>query len=395
VASEWILRSRASRRVRVLIVEPAGLLGGSERALLDLISHLHADRFDVAVACPSNARIQVELDRLGIRTVHVPIALLHQRGLLARLWALVAMAALMIRLRPDVVHLNQAGMLRLVSLASRISGASILCHVRLLEDARRIGQRPSSAPRSARFVVVSRAVLVELLRSGMIEASRVERVYDPFDQSKFRRDAAKVSPSLVRNTLGIPECATVVAMVGRVCEDKKQELLIEAIAQSSRRDIYCLVVGGDPPSSGNEASYRERLLNRLRTDGLSQRIVFTGMREDVPALMMASDIVVMASEEEALGRVLLEALSLGKHAVAPNGGGPSEIIGDDERGLGFTPGDVAGLTHCIESTLNDAESAKRRTAIGAEWVATMCSPTTHAREIERIYSDLGHQAIAR
>jgi len=395
VASRRSLTRGQSDRIRVLIVEPAGLLGGSERALLDLLSHVDGARFDVMVVAPTGSLFIDELRRLDVRVAEAPLALLHLRGLPARAMALAALTTLMIRFRPHVVHVNQAGMMRLVALASRVVRAPVLCHVRLLEDARTINRRVSRGARATQMVGISNAVVAELTRNNTIARQRVECVRDPLDQEDIRKAGGAGTRRSIRAAFGIPDHAIVVAMVGRVCEDKRQALLIEAADLSSRSDVYYLVVGGDPPHASNRPSYREHLQQRVHTSPLSKRVLFTGMRVDVPALMVASDIVVMASEEEAFGRVLLEALTLGRHIVAPAAGGPGEIAGDDERGLTFAPGDAAALARCIDAVIADPDAARARTERGAEWVRVVCSPDRHAREIERIYADLGTHVAAR
>jgi glycosyltransferase involved in cell wall biosynthesis len=382
-------------RIRVLIVEPAGLLGGSERAQLDLLSHVDGTRFDVTVVAPAGSPFVDELQPLGVRVAAAPLALLHLRGFPARAMALAALTTLMIRFRPHVVHVNQAGLMQLVALASRVVRAPVLCHVRLLEDARTINRRASRGARATQMAGISNAVVAELTRNEAIARQQVDCVRDPLDQGDVRKAAGVTSRRSIRDAWGIPDHAIVVAIVGRVCEDKRQELLIDAAALSTHSNIYYLVIGGDPPRAPNQPSYRERLQQRVRTSPLSNRVIFTGMRTDVPVLMVASDVVVMASEEEAFGRVLLEALTLGKPIVAPAAGGPGEIAGDDERGLTFAPGDAVDLARCIDAVIADSDAARARTERGAEWVRVVCSPDRHAREIERIYADLGAQAAAR
>jgi glycosyltransferase involved in cell wall biosynthesis len=380
--------SAAIRRLRVLIIEPAGEMWGSEQALLDLLLHLDYTRFDVTVACPNGSPFLERARALNVRTLTVPIALLHVRGRWARLLAFLALAALMLRVRPRVVHVNQAGIVRLVALAGRIVNASVLCHVRLLEDARRIRMRTTSPPVARQFVAVSQSVMRELTGSTSERAFDIECVYDPFDMSAFGSPGAEKSSADIRAQFGIPESARVVTLAGRVCENKRQDLLIEA-ALRGQNEIFYLIVGGDPPTPKGQRTFRDVLIQRTTDAGLKDRVIFTGMRSDISALMSASDLVVLASEEEAFGRVLLEGLALGKHIVAPAAGGPAEIIGADERGLAFRPGDADSLASAICRTLADEAQAMARTRRGAEWVATVSSPRHHADEMMRLYVRLG------
>lgn len=375
--------------MRVLVVEPAGLLWGSERALLDLLSHIDNSRYVVTVVCPQNSPFLKRVRELKIRAIEAPLQLLHKRGRLARLSALVSLSVIMLRVRPDVVHVNQAGVLRLVSLAARIVGCPVLCHVRLFEDARRIRENNGEWIRSHRFIAISHAISLALGFGEPTNRLSVDCVYDPLDGEEFRRGVNQASISSMRAELGIPERAIVVSVVGRVCQEKRQELLIEAAMLLQNENIFVLIVGGSPSLRADQQPYRDYLIDRVRNSSLARKVVFTGMRDDVASLMVASNIIVLTSDEEPLGRVLLEALSLRRHIIAPATGGAKEIVGENERGLSFQSGNAAALSKCIGAIISDQSAADVRTALGAEWVETVCSPARHAREIQRIYDQLG------
>lgn len=49
---------------------------------------------------------------------------------------------------------------------------------------------------------------------------------------------------------------------------------------------------------------------------LKEKVIFTGFREDIPEILAALDIFVLASYEENLGSSLLEAMALGKAVIA-------------------------------------------------------------------------------
>jgi glycosyltransferase involved in cell wall biosynthesis len=380
-------------RLRVLVVEPAGQMWGSEQALLDLLGHLDYTRFDVTVVCPPGSPFLERVQALKVRTVTAPLALLHVRGRWARVRALVALAVLMLRVRPRVVHVNQAGIVRLVALASRVVNTSVLCHVRLLEDARRIRTRASSRHMARKFVAVSHSVAHELKGQTSEAPFEIECVYDPFDIDAFR-SRVEQPVHQIREQLGIPVSAPVVTLAGRVCEDKRQDLLVDAARRGTAETFY-LVVGGDPPTPKGQRAFREILIERARETGVGERVLFTGLRTDVATLMAASDVVVLASEEEAFGRVLLEGLALGKHVVAPGAGGPAEIIGADERGVSFRPGDAESLAAAICRTVADAAQSAARTRRGTAWVESVCSPRHHAEVMMDLYDSLGASHLAR
>jgi glycosyltransferase involved in cell wall biosynthesis len=360
---------------------------GSERALLDLLARVDVDRYDVTVVCPEQSAFVARVRQLGIRTIVAPLQLVHQRGLSARVVALFALTLAMLRIRPHIVHVNQAGFMRLASLASRIVAARVVCHVRLFEDARVLVSDDTLWSSPYRLIAISHAIL-GVLNQGEHTRANVECIYDPLDGAEVRKHTQGGSRASVRAELKIPDAACLVSLVGRVCEEKRQDLLIEA-ALLGGEDVYYLIIGGDPPPEPGRRSYRELLQERIAETSLGGRCLFTGMRDDVSALMLASDIVVVTTDNEPLGRVLLEALSLGVPIIAPAAGGPREIIGDDERGLGFAVGDANGLAARIVETICDPAASRARTNRGAKWVEVVCSPENHARSVERIYDELG------
>jgi glycosyltransferase involved in cell wall biosynthesis len=374
-----------SSRTRVLIIEPAGLLGGSERALLDLVCHIDRQHFDVTVVCPANCPFGAELDRIGISKIEAPLELLHLRGRAARLQAAWSIAAIVRRVEPHIVHVNQSGVLRIASAACRLSRTPVICHVRMLQDARRLRDQPPRSWSAARYVAVSEVVLAELCGVRSSDAVPVSRVYDPLDECALFESAQIESQQDVRIQFSIPPSANLIALIGRVCADKRQDLFIEAAARLDSRDNYYIIVGDEPSRSPGSPSYVQNLEKSVEDLGLNGHVIFTGMRVDVPLIIRSCDVVVLASQEEAFGRALLEALCLETPIVGPNEGGPGEIIGRDERGLGFEAGNASSLAERIRATLADMNSAAVRTQRGHQWVRERCSPIGHARAIEQIY----------
>ena len=224
---------------------------GSEQALLDLLRHIDRSRYDVSVACPGDSPFMEHLHAAGIQTFAVPLQLLHIRGILARLFALVSLTRVMLRVRPQVVHVNQAGIVRLAAIASRIVNASVLCHVRLLQDARTLRSRVQAWPPIQQFVAISEAVLTEFAKDGALSTCNIARVCDPFDADAFKQRGKEKSRSVVRAEFGISDSATIVTLAGRVCADKRQDLLVAAAKSGARISSISLSVEMRPHLSAS------------------------------------------------------------------------------------------------------------------------------------------------
>jgi glycosyltransferase involved in cell wall biosynthesis len=126
-------------------------------------------------------------------------------------------------------------------------------------------------------------------------------------------------------------------------------MFIEAIAKLGRRDIRCLLVGGDQ----GRTEYRQELENLVHNHGLGGIVRIVDNCDDMPAAYMLADVVVSASTDpEAFGRILIEAQALGRPVVASNHGGAQETVIEGETGWLFPPGDVDALATLLDQILN-------------------------------------------
>ena len=134
--------------------------------------------------------------------------------------------------------------------------------------------------------------------------------------------------------------------VGRVAPQKLHRTLLTALARLHRDGIKARLqlVG-----QGTDKARLRRWARRL---GLGRQIRFLGVRDDVPALMAASDLLVLPSGFEGLPLVLLEAMSIGLPIVATDVTGSAEALGRDHPWL-VPPGRSRPLTDAMAEALSD------------------------------------------
>lgn len=122
-----------------------------------------------------------------------------------------------------------------------------------------------------------------------------------------------------------------IGIVGRIEEGKGQYLVIEALNKllKDNIDAKALIVG-----HAMNGLYLDNLKNNL-SEHLKDHVIFTGFTTKVQQLMQVCDVIVLATNKETFGLVLIEAMKCGIAVVASDSGGPLEIIDDNKNGLLF------------------------------------------------------------
>jgi glycosyltransferase involved in cell wall biosynthesis len=100
----------------------------------------------------------------------------------------------------------------------------------------------------------------------------------------------------------------------------------------------------------------DRPLQKMAAEiGIADRVRFTGLRTDVPAIFRGLDLLVLPSRSEGLPMVLLEAFGLSVPVVATRVGGTPELVEDGVTGLLVPPEDPAALADAIARALASPE----------------------------------------
>jgi glycosyltransferase involved in cell wall biosynthesis len=136
---------------------------------------------------------------------------------------------------------------------------------------------------------------------------------------------------------------TLLLSVGRVSDEKRIDVLIDAFSRLRRRSAR-LVVVGDGPARG-----------RLE-EGTPEGVVFLGeLRGEVLSRLYASaDVFCFPSTTDTFGQVILEAGASGLPTVAVAAGGAAELVAHEETGLVVPPDDPAALAAALERLVDDA-----------------------------------------
>lgn len=201
---------------------------------------------------------------------------------------------------------------------------------------------------------------------GRIPQARQERIYYGIDPSRFEAAAADPQARVAsRAEFGWGPDEVVAICVARFAAQKAHDVLLKAFAEASERapQLRLLLVGDDPFGDGRQRA--EALAAELE---LGDRVRFAGIRRDVPALLAASDVFVMASLWEGLGLVFLEAMAAGLPVLSTQVSAIPEVVVHGETGVLVPPGEVQPLAEGLVELAGDPDRRAALAAAGGERV---------------------------
>jgi glycosyltransferase involved in cell wall biosynthesis len=136
---------------------------------------------------------------------------------------------------------------------------------------------------------------------------------------------------------------------------------------------------------GEDRGISGAILDEARRLGVAERIAFLGRRDDVPELLSAMDIGVMASHEEGSSNALLEKLAAGLPVVATDvGGNPEALYGMPGCEL-VQPMDPAGLTRGIKAVIDRLDTSGSQQKERCRLVRERFSVDAMVDAYERLY----------
>ena len=365
----------------VLYLHHTGRFAGAENSLLHLATHLDRSRFSPVFMCPSVGEFPERLGERGIPLIH------HEFGANSQILRLVQTLADLRKVireqRIVLLHANGPQTNVPAGIIGRFLGLPVIWHARnclrpgMIDIDRIMGWLPD------RIICNSDAIRVRFL-GGLTEKKSLT-IINSVDLADF--EPLTSAPSL-RQELDILEAASVLGMTSRLSREKGQHTLLEAVALLKDRfpGLFVLLVGDHIFAEDAEVPKSlRRMADRL---GISERVIFTGFRRDVPRLYAAMDIFVLATDAEPCGRVLFEAMAMGKPVIGTDNGGTPEIVVDEETGLLFPFGDAKGLSERIVWLLERPAEMARMGIAGRRRVEENFTIERYMEKTQKVYLEL-------
>ena len=300
------------------------------------------------------------------------------------LQAFFALAWLIFKEKPAVVHTHSSKAGILGRLAARLVGVPIIVHTPHGHVFYGHFNRPISriflwieksfAFLSDRIITLTEGEKNDYLRLGVGRPYQLLTIHSGVDIGACVSKRVDVIDK--KQSLGLLPNGLVIGFVGWLLPIKGPMVLLRAMP----------AVWNEHPDSTLVFVGKGDLDIDLRAEALeieaNGKVKFLGWREDVAEIMQIFDIFVLPSLNEGMGRVLVEAMAAAKPVVASRVGGIPDLVKDEKTGLLVPPGDEQALANAIMRLAKNPTEARRMGAAGK----LFC----HSFSLEAMVEKLGH-----
>lgn len=321
--------------LRILYVDTETVWRGGQEQLLGLMAGLHTRNYRVFLAAPRTAPLSDRAGKLGIQTFSFSQAGDLSPAAFFRLYQIFRSS------KCDILHFNTPRSLVSGGIAAWMTG------IRKKVVSRRVNFPLRSRLSRLKYntlldgiVTVSDSIRQTLILQG-VRADLVEVVYEGVDLDWL--DRQQTEPLFEQET------GPVVGTVAHLSPEKGHRTLLQAAAElTTEFPVARFVIVGE----GRLRSHLERMAETLK---LSERVIFTGFRNDSEALMKQFDVFCLPSLSEGLSSAILAAMASKLPVVSSRVGGIPELVVHNRTGLLVPPKNEAELAEALRILLSDPD----------------------------------------
>jgi glycosyltransferase involved in cell wall biosynthesis len=378
----------------ILFVISALQVGGAELHLVQVAQALARLGWRVSVYAfiEGGEPLQEKLRESGVTVLLPPVERSERswsriRRLLRLMRASAHLSTVMVRRRPAIVHfflpsayLIGAPLALLARIPIRVMHRLSL-NVYQRDDWRYRHMEPRLHRAMTAILGNSQSIIRELREKEGVPARRLGLIYSGIDVSRF---ALVSSRAKTRAELGLEPRTLTLVVVANLIPYKGHADLLQALALADSRlpaQWRLLVVGRDD-GIGHELRRQAAAL------GLEEKIVFLGLRNDIPEILAACDMGVLASHQEGLSIAVFEGMAAGLPMVVTDVGGNREAVLDGQTGLLVPAHDPARLAAAIVRLANDEQLRSRLSAAARARMAEHFTLEQSVKSYDALYNVL-------
>ncbi|MDO4218970.1 MAG: glycosyltransferase family 4 protein [Synergistaceae bacterium] len=376
----------------LLVASDNSIHSGAFRSLATLAKHL-TDDFDVEVLVltPISGVGTKLLDELNIKSVTIknfPWVLSVNANYLAKVKCAVKGILNLLCVKkidnlikdynPDIIHINTSWTY-LAAKSAKMARVPVIWHIRefLEEDQnlRFFDRKKSVALINDSYKVICVSNLLRDKYKSLIHSDALITIYNGIDPAKYYRKEHEILKGSVLKLI----------FIGGVSYKKGQPQIIQALCRLNSEYPnfhFDLKIVGEI-----SVELKIKLQRVVDENGLSSKIHFCGIRNDVDVLLKHSDVSIVNSYSEAFGRVTVESMMAGCLMLAANTGATSEIITSSGYGVLFDPLDISDVVSKLLFVNENRQKCQIIAKNGQEYVLDRFNSYRNAKEIYDVYCE--------
>lgn len=346
------------------------MAGGGQWSLYYLIKHLNKELIYPTVLCPEEGELAERMRAIGADIIFLKVGRIRYLNPIV-VWKLINV---MKKIKINLVHTDSTTETFYAGIAAKIIGIPLIWHIRVSDSEKIIDRFLSFL--SERLILVSKALS---LRFGWIENSgKLVVIYNAVDLEEFNGFQTKSS---IREEFNIDMNMMLLVCIGRIEERKGHEYLIHAMKYVDNAKL--IIIGKE------DEGYFKRITEIIERHGLSNRIIFTGHRKDIPSILKGIDILVFPTiSGEGFSRVVLEAMAAGKPVIATDDAGNPEAVMDGVTGYIVPVKDTKALADKINELIKDKEKRIKMGSAGRKRIEEFFTIEKNVKKIQDLYLDI-------
>lgn len=332
------------KKLRLLQITHDLAIGGLQQVIVNICRNINRDVFDVTVLCLREmGEFVPQVEELGIKVLYLPK---KEKG--ADYFAFLKVAKILKELNIDVIHTHNTQPFFDGTLGAILSGVKAVIHtdhVRSFPDKLRYMFAEWAMSHYAYKVVgVSDDTCNNLIKYEHISKNKIMTIVNGIDESIYN---IQINEEKKKQELGIKRSGPIIGLGARLSKQKGITFLILAMPQILNEfpDLTLVIAG--------QGECKNELEQEAIDLGVSENILFTGPRLDMPEMLKLFELFVLPSLYEGLPMVLLEAMAARCPIVATDVGGNYMAISHGVNGSLVEPANPDAFAREVIKVLSD------------------------------------------
>lgn len=375
-------------KVNIFYLVPTLEVGGSEWIAYLLAKGLNKERYNPIVGYYFwSGNLEDLLRNKGIAVINIGPGKnkLSRRN---RFRSVLKLIKFLKEMKIKIIHISQFDVDILGAIAAKLAGVPVvISHIHgesFLKNFQKYRWRYMAISKFFidKYVVCSKTLAEKFISNCRVDGRKVIAIQNCVDEERFnfRYDNSENS---LRNELGLGGDKIVIGCIANFASCKGHQYLIDAISKviPAFPNLKVILVGRFTP-------FKEELVKQAKSLGLSNDIIFLDFQLNIAEILNLMDIFILASLEEGLANVILEAMYMAKPVIATKVGGIIETIVDGETGILVPPRDSESLAKAIILLLTDKSKAQDMGRRGKERCLKEFGSDIMINKFEKLYESL-------